>query len=224
MGTTDLYDADPVRVFLAAKFEEDTDLDMAAVSRRIGKNHAYIQQFLRRGVPRKLPEGVRRDLATELNVDETILGGPIKAVTNVSKGWPFRDIGEYNALVSAGGGAAMEDEERVGSWPLPRAYLDEMRLTGGELAVVPVKGDSMEPTLRSGDRVLIDLGDKNISQGGIFCLWDGHGRVVKRVERVPGQQPERVRLKSDNPLHDQYEVPAAVIEIIGRVVWAARRL
>lgn len=222
MSASDLYDADPVRVFLAAKIAED-DIDMATLSRQIGRSHAYIQQFLKRGVPRKLPEVERRKLAEKLNVDETVLGGTVKTVAKGLRPSHYREVGEYNALVSAGGGIVMDEEEQIGSWPLPRAYLEEMRLTGGELAVVPVKGDSMEPTLRSGDRVLIDMGDKNISQGGIFCLWDGHGRVVKRVERVPGQKPERVRLKSDNPLHDMYEVPAAVIEIIGRVVWAARR-
>lgn len=118
----------------------------------------------------------------------------------------------------------IEDEERTGNWPLPRPYLDEMHLSGGELAVIPVKGDSMEPTLRSGDRVLIDLGDKNVSQGGLFVIFDGVGRVVKRVERVPGLKPPKLALISDNPLHGRYEVDAEHVDIIGRIVWAGRRL
>lgn len=43
------------------------------ISRRIGKNNAYVYQFLFRGTPRTLPEEVRHALARELGVNEKIL-------------------------------------------------------------------------------------------------------------------------------------------------------
>ncbi len=47
----------------------DPPLDLATVSRAIGRNHAYLQQYLRRGVPKHLPEKARFALADFFNVD-----------------------------------------------------------------------------------------------------------------------------------------------------------
>ena len=49
---------------------------LAEVSRAIGRNHAYLQQFMRRGTPRALPEEVRFALARYFGVDETELRPP----------------------------------------------------------------------------------------------------------------------------------------------------
>lgn len=45
-------------------------LTMADLSHEIGRNHAYLQQFLERGVPAKLPEDVRHALAARLGCSE----------------------------------------------------------------------------------------------------------------------------------------------------------
>lgn len=47
------FNQDKVRAALR-RLIEDRGVDMAAVSRAIGKNHAYIQQYLNRGVPADL--------------------------------------------------------------------------------------------------------------------------------------------------------------------------
>ncbi len=87
------------------------------------------------------------------------------------------------------------------------------------LSLTEVRGDSMEPTLRSGDQILVDLSDTNISIPGVCALRNG---AIKRVERVPGSN--RVRLTSDNDRHGTYEVPAETVKVLGRVVWFGRRL
>jgi len=50
--------------------------DFAGLSRMLGRNAAYIQQFVRRGVPKRLKEEERRKLARYFSVPETLLGGP----------------------------------------------------------------------------------------------------------------------------------------------------
>ena len=50
--------------------------DFASLSRMLGRNPAYIQQFVRRGVPRRLKEEERRKLARYFSVSESLLGGP----------------------------------------------------------------------------------------------------------------------------------------------------
>ena len=50
--------------------------DFAGLSRMLGRNAAYIQQFVRRGVPKRLKEDERRKLARYFSVPEALLGGP----------------------------------------------------------------------------------------------------------------------------------------------------
>ena len=50
--------------------------DFAGLSRMLGRNPAYIQQFVRRGVPKRLGEDERRKLARYFGVPEALLGGP----------------------------------------------------------------------------------------------------------------------------------------------------
>ena len=50
--------------------------DFAGLSRMLGRNAAYIQQFVRRGVPKRLKEEERRKLARYFAVSEAFLGGP----------------------------------------------------------------------------------------------------------------------------------------------------
>lgn len=50
--------------------------DYSAMSRMIGRNPSYIQQFIKRGSPRMLNETDRRMLARHFQIDEARLGGP----------------------------------------------------------------------------------------------------------------------------------------------------
>jgi phage repressor protein C with HTH and peptisase S24 domain len=47
--------------------------------------------------------------------------------------------------------------------------------------------------------------------------------VAKRVEVVPGEAA-RIRLHSDNTLYSAYDCTLEEVHIVGRVVWAAKRL
>ena len=47
---------------------------LCAASRAIGRNAAYLQQFVERGSPRRLPEDARLQLAQRWQIDERQLG------------------------------------------------------------------------------------------------------------------------------------------------------
>ncbi len=49
--------------------------NFASLSRLIGRNDAYIQQYLRKGTPRSFRERERRALARYFSVPESMLGG-----------------------------------------------------------------------------------------------------------------------------------------------------
>lgn len=131
---------------------------------------------------------------------------------------------EYDVRLSAGDGFYVGAETTKREWPYPRfLVVDQLGVSPNHATVQEVIGDSMEPTLSSGDYVLIDMNDTRIGLPGIFAVWDGDALVCKRVERIPGSEPREVRIKSDNPLHGEYRVAEEQVRIIGRIRWITRR-
>jgi phage repressor protein C with HTH and peptisase S24 domain len=59
---------------------------------------------------------------------------------------------------------------------------------------------------------------------GLFVIWDGMGLVFKRVEHIPDSDPPKIIIKSVNPEYQNYERLAEEVNVVGRVVWAGRRL
>lgn len=123
---------------------------------------------------------------------------------------------EYDIRAAAGGGALNDSEEAVDHWLFSESQMEQLGLNRGPAGMIRIVGDSMEPTLRSGSRVIIDRSDSDISTPGIFVVWDGAGLVIKRLERVFGSEPRKVKVKSDNPLHDEYVVREEDLRVIGR--------
>jgi len=212
---------DDVRQTIAIALE-DRGLTLSDLSKRVGRNHAYMQQFMKRFVPERLPEDVRRAVARELGIPESRLGGP-DAPRPLEAPAKSVSIPEHDVRASAGGGSIIDAENEIAQWPMPIRYVrDALGLRSPDLAIIEVIGDSMEPTLRSGDKIMIDRGDKEIGNPGVFALYDGSATVVKRIERVLGA--DLVRVSSDNANHSAYDVPTSVVHIAGRVVWFGRRL
>ncbi len=56
------------------KLASERGRSLASLSAMSGRNPAYLQQFVSRGSPRRLPEDERRHLAIALEVDERELG------------------------------------------------------------------------------------------------------------------------------------------------------
>lgn len=94
----------------------------------------------------------------------------------------------------------------------------------GDRRVITIQGDSMEPLLASGDRILVDLSQRVPAPPGICVIWDGLGVVAKRVEHVSNADPPTLRLSSVNPAYQSYERSADEVNVIGRVTWVARRM
>ena len=99
-----------------------------------------------------------------------------------------------------------------------------LRASAKDLLSTEVEGQSMEDILYSGDQILVDIRKKNVSEPGIFLLWDGDGVVCKWVERQHGSEPPMLRIFSENKRFKEYSVIAEDAVIHGRVVWFARRL
>lgn len=83
-------------------------------------------------------------------------------------------------------------------------------------------GDSMEPTLRTNDRILIDTSEKMLSRvHGIYWVDHLGAHGIKRLRAV-GQG--RILIMSDNPTVPDYDVDAEEMRIHGRAIWLMRDL
>lgn len=107
------------------------------------------------------------------------------------------------------------DDFVSGFWSFP----DEIR-TGfsqiGRTHALPVKGDSMEPTLPGGSTVFVDTTHLLPSPPDLYAVDYGDGLMVKRVELIP--RTAKVRVISDNDRYQNYEMDREDLRVYGRVV------
>ena len=197
--------------------------DFASLSRLVGRNPAYIQQFIRRGTPRRLGETERRALARYFGVDESQLGGP-------DSGAPA-DKGQLVAVprsavrASAGPGALPTQEDSRPYFAFDEHWLRKLTgATHSDLTLIRVEGDSMSPTLHDGDDILVDRGDAAARlRDGIYVLRIDEALVVKRLAIHPINR--KITVQSDNPSYaDWPDCDPGEIACIGRVIWTGRRV
>jgi len=201
-------------------------VDYARISQVIGRNPAYIQQYIKRGSPRRLAEDDRARISAYLGVPEAMLGGPVQRVAS-----PARARGPGMILVpklaigaSAGAGASVDDEAVEGEVAFDPKWLRDLGADPRALSIIRVEGDSMAPTLDDGDDILVDGGDAAARlRDGIYVLRMDDVLMVKRVARAPGQG--RISVISDNPHYRSWDdLPMASVQLVGRVVWTGRRV
>ena len=195
--------------------------DYASLSRFIGRNPAYIQQFIRRGSPKRLAEHDRARLAQYLGVGEDVLGGPPPRTPQTSG---FCAVPQLSVEASAGPGALPSGEAVLAHFGFDRRWLRTLSGTPDKLSIISVRGDSMQPTLAEGDDILVDTGDAaDRLRDGIYVLRVEDALLVKRLARNPATG--RISIRSDNPAYPAWDDCAATeIHVIGRVVWAGRRM
>ncbi|RJF90697.1 S24 family peptidase [Sphingomonas cavernae] len=208
----------------------DRGEDFASLSRMIGRNPAYIQQFIKRGVPKKLDEDDRRLLAEYFGIDEAILGGPARGRASPSKS-TLRDapdlilVPRLDVGASAGPGALGADDRVRVNLAFQSGWL--RALIGGNptgLSMIAVEGDSMAPTLADGDEILVDRSDAvERLRDGIYVLRIEDALIVKRLAVNPSGR--RFTIRSDNPAYpDWVDCNPDNVAVIGRVVWAGRKI
>ncbi|MCY4002133.1 MAG: peptidase S24 [Rhodospirillales bacterium] len=222
---------DPVRETLRHLLRQN-GIAMREASLAMGRNASYLQQFLTRGSPATLRRRDREALAPLLGctpadlwpaepvAPEVPAGSPLAAA-----GAPLASIPEIEVAAAAGDGAITgEDPPEVARWGLPEAML---RHEGGaapdNLRILRARGDSMEPLVGEGDRLIVDVSRRRPATGEMAVLWDGLGLVVKRIEAVSGSDPAELRLISANPVYAPYAVPAQDVHMVGKVVWVLRK-
>ena len=180
--------------------------------------------------------------ALDCSAADLIIERGLAGITSVGaatgRGLALSAIPEIDARAGAGGGglagtgvkpggdgSTVSEDEVKANWGLPEEYVrGELHVRPSDAYIIEVRGDSMSPTLLPGDRTMVDTSERTPSPPGVFAIWDGFGVVAKRVEIVPNSDPVVLRIKSDNPNHDDYERTIDEVSVIGRIIWVARRI
>ena len=211
-----------VRELIRSKIDE-RGLSMKELSVHVlGRNHAYLQQFLERGVPAKLPEDMRALLAPALGVDESDLRDHPRAVPKTLRpaataAAPALNNDRLNVLGMAECGAD--------GWSLWNGDIIDVTDRPANLRGVPgayavyIVGVSMEPRYHPGELVHIHPG-KPLTIGAYVLVQrkarDGDTplAVIKRLVKRSGA---KIVLEQFNP-HKTFEIRADDIVSIHRVV------
>lgn len=139
---------------------------------------------------------------------------------------PLYDIRDAANAVSASGKGRVADEMLQFS----TAWIKrELNAAPSDLFLILVDDESMEPTLRPGDTILLDRRATKPDREGVYILKMGGVPLVKRLQILPGGT---IKVVSDNPAYETFTIRLSDINdqdfaILGRVVWvvwAGRRI
>ncbi|WP_394146211.1 LexA family transcriptional regulator [Vibrio atypicus] len=137
----------------------------------------------------------------------------------------YLELKFFDIEVSAGHGALVEKEEESTSMVFSEKFIrQELGFNPNNIFLMPVRGDSMSPTLKNQSIVMVNRVD-GFSNDGIYVFrFDGR-LMVKRIQFLP----QGIKVVSDNSAYEPWElaksdIQSADFEIIGEVVWSGQRM
>src|SRR6266849_1526253 len=199
-------------------------LSLSELSLKVGKNHAYFQQFIKRGVPNRLPEEVRGRVAEILGLDERLLkelssGTQVRLMQvstveprSVTRGAAWIPV--YGHAVGGKDGEFVLSGNQVSEVPAPPSLSHVP-----DAYAVYVVGDSMEPRYFAGETVFVNP-RLPISRGSFVVAQISKGQETEPrvyVKRFVSQDAKRLRLEQYNP-KKILEFPMSTVVAIHRIV------
>lgn len=137
-------------------------------------------------------------------------------------------IPRFDVRAAAGAGSLPESQEPDGFLTVTRDWLAQFGVAASRISVLQADGESMEPTIRHGDLLLVnhDIDKARVLAGGVFVITYGGALKVKRCQGIGKGD---LRITSDaGPAYGVDIVPADRIDdevtVHGQVFWSGGRL
>lgn len=167
-----------------------------------------------------LASGRGPQFANESLSTEKSLGGAVGTAAEQFENPDVVLVRRYDLRAAAGHGANVDAEHVAAAVPFSRRYLEvELRCSIEDVAMIENNGDSMLPTIRDRDLLMVHLRRREIASGHIYVFRIGNELLVKRAQReVDGS----VSLISDNSVYRPYRLTQAEadqVAVIGRMIW-----
>jgi SOS-response transcriptional repressor LexA len=201
---------------------QDRRIDLKELSTKLGKNHAYMHQFIHRGIPKKLHPDDRAIISGMLNIPESLIGGPKQDATLHIFPLPNH---QPNATIT---GSRVEIGPQIplygtvvggvdGQFELNGNLLDRVKAPASLYGVrnayaVRVAGDSMEPRYEDGETVFVDPNRRPTRNDYVVAQVRGDeaGAPLAYIKKFVRWNSERLVLAQFNPTKE--------LEFDGRLV------
>jgi phage repressor protein C with HTH and peptisase S24 domain len=190
----------------------------SALVRQAGISHSGFQKYLAGAEPTRK---VLIALANAAGVDlQWLMTGRGTMLNHDHQEWPansltllplYRDVQPADCEIPS----PVEDEKLV-QLAFCREWLGKHGFDPEHLATMRVEGDSMEPTMRSGDTLVVDRSPGRIVDGELYVIRDEGGLLIKRLQRQLGG---KVKLISDNLKYPQIDATVDELDIVGHIIW-----
>ena len=185
----------------------------AAVSRLLGRNSAYIQQYIKRGTPARLDQSDIAQLALHFDVPAKLLGGKESSPTS------RRSVITVPVIEVKGLGTPQERSRIV-----DEAWLRGLCHRPAGVAILHVVGEAMRPTLQNGDEVIIQrLRSHDVLQDGLYAIRGSSETFVRRIALDPIKN--RISVLTDHPTFPSWSgVQRKAVNVVGKVIWIGSRV
>lgn len=178
------------------------------LSEKSGLSQSYIA-MLEKG-ERNLNYKTMQQLAQalKLNPEDLISQKPVEN--------DYVSIKIIDVVACCGNGIEALHENIIGTWDIPLAKFRDFSTTKPENAYMfQVDGDSMTPTINTGDWAIADMSQNYISSDGLYLIRTASGLMVKRIQ----SGLNNIIIRSDNPAYGEINANVGEIAVLGRVIY-----
>ena len=184
------------------------NMSQKELSQKSGLSQSYIA-MLEKG-ERNLNYKTMQQLAQALNIN------PQDLISNTPVNSDSISIKIIDAVACCGTGIEALHENIIGTWDIPlQKYRDFSTAKPENVYMLQVEGDSMSPTLNSGDWALADTSQNYISSDGLYLIRMASGLAVKRIQSGLND----ITIKSDNPAYKDITASIGEVAILGKVIY-----
>lgn len=155
---------------------------------------------------------------------QQIADGSVNPIVNTGQS-KYVELDFYEVEVSAGNGALVQREEQSDGIAFSRNFIDkEIGVSPNNIFLMPVRGDSMTPTLKNQALIMVNRIEDFAGDGIYVFRFDGQ-LMVKRLQFTKSG----LSVVSDNTTYEPWELTrnemtTVDFEIIGEVVWSGQRV
>ncbi len=124
---------------------------------------------------------------------------------------------------SCGYGVEVYNETQTSSFSVSRKFINDMGINPASSEIIFARGDSMEPTIKQGDSLLVDTSKKEVYDGTLYCINLNGQLYAKRLQKI---SQNSIAVISDNLKYKIVEIDLTKetdrLEIIGEIKWIGR--
>ena len=204
---------DPVRQLVLKTIRQrrpKTSLKQASLA--LGRNQAYLHQYLYRQSPRRLPEEIRMRLADYLGIDESLLR---------QQDLPAEPRTSMHIACLA---HPSLDARMIPPWLVPASLIEQHISIDATVSLLPVSDASMEPVLQPGDMTIIASTPDQPLTSGLYALDHGDHVAIRQLDSIAGRGKKRAIISCTAASHPSYTTAIEDLTLLGRVIWMGRML